>query len=257
MKLIRIAILYFHTQENNWMRKKWVVRLGDVDISSHKIGIAPEIKDKQRQLIFASTKLEKLPDKTPANYLIVPDTERRKAENAIEAVANMFSVIERCQREISSPTPCIAFFSETNDETEWLESTLGIYAEHEAIPDARFTLELEENLINSLSDRLSGVALLAEALAHTNGYTRDEIKQWVQFRHPATHADLRTTHELVFEADIVRYIPRMEQAAYDLPLDRRNIWSPLWIHYEQNTYCVYCPTKKALKSGLVSCLSIC
>jgi hypothetical protein len=181
-------------------------------------------------------------------------------------------VIERCQREISSPAPCIAFFPETNDEKEWLESTSGIYAEHEAIPDARFKLELDGDLIKSLSDRLNGVALLAEALANKNatgkyhefvrlyelafrlpmtqldkklsqflssanlGYTRDEIKQWIQFRHPATHADLRTTHELVLEADIMRYIPRMEQAAYDLLLnkttwqtgdtDRRNIWSP-------------------------------
>jgi hypothetical protein len=267
-----MAILYFHTEESDWMGKSWAVKIGDVDISIQRIGIAEEIKDKQRQIVFASTKLEKHPDKTTENYLIVPEIERKKAEYAIEAIANIFSVVERCQRKISSPDPCIAFLPETNDDVEWLESTSGIYARREASVDARFKLKLDDELIESLSDRLSGVALLAEALAHNNatgkyhefvrlyelafllpmtqldkklsqfllganlGYTRDEINQWIQFRHPATHADLRITQELVFEADIVRFIPRMEQAAYDLlfnknrwqtsDIDRRNTWKP-------------------------------
>ena len=106
MKLARMAIFYFHTKESEWMRKNWAVKLGDVEVSSQRIGNAPEIKDKQRQLVFALTQLEKQPNKTPDNYLIVPENERRKAEYVIEAVPNMFSVIERCQREISSPTCC-------------------------------------------------------------------------------------------------------------------------------------------------------
>jgi hypothetical protein len=272
MKLVRLAILYFHTKESDWMRESWRVRLADVVVSSQKIGNAPEITDKQRQLVFASTILEKQPIKTPDNYLIVPEEERRKAEQAIETVANIFSVIERCQRDISSPFPCIAFLPETDDEFEWLESSSGIYAQREAIPDARFKLNLDDDLIYSLLDRLKGVALLAEALAHKNatgkyhefvrlyehafhlpltlldkkifnflsganlGYTRDEINQWIKFRHPSTHADFKKTKELVFEADIKRYIPRMEQAAYDLLInknkwhsaetERRNIWKP-------------------------------
>ncbi len=163
--MIRMAILSFHTVENDWINKNWTIILGNVDIVSQIIGNAPEIKDKQRQLIFAAIKLENQLNRTPDNYIIVPDAERRKVEYAIEAIANIFSVVERCQREITSPSPCIAFFPETNDEIEWLESMSGIYAEHEAIPDAQFKLNLDDVLIKSLSDRLNGVALMAEALA--------------------------------------------------------------------------------------------
>ena len=232
MKLVRLVILYFHTKESDWMRESWSVKLDDVVVSSQKIGNAPEITDKQRQLVFAFTKLEKQPIKTPDNYLIVPEEERRKAEQSIETVANIFSVIEQCQRDNSSPYPCIAFLHETDDEFEWLESTAGIYAKREATPDARFKLNLDEDLINSLLDRLKGVALLAEALAHKNatgkyhefvrlyehafqlpilqlgkkifkflsganlGYTRDEINQWIKFRHPSTHADFKKPKSL-------------------------------------------------------------
>lgn len=272
MRLIRLAILYFHIGENDWLQKKWVVSLDDVDVTSQKIVNEPEIKDRQRKLVFASIKLGKLPDKTADNSIIVPEQERRRAEQAIEAVANIVSIAERCQREINSPSPCVAFIPEDNNEFEWLEFSSGIFAGRDMIADARFQLNLGDELLISLSDRLDGVALLAEALAHTHatgkyhefvrlferafllpiarlekklssfliganlGYTRDEIRQWIQIRDPSIHADLKISQNLVFEVDVTRYIPRMEQAAYDLLLnkgkwrekgiDRRNIWKP-------------------------------
>lgn len=272
MKLIRMALLYFHTKENDWLRYKWVVKLGEVEVASQRIGNAPEIKDQQRQLVFASVKLEKLPEKNSDGFLILSEGERRKAELAIEAVANMFSIAERCRRRISSPSPCVALLPENDDEIEMLETSPGILAERNSIPDVRFKLNLDNVLVSSLSDRMDGVALLAEALANTHatgkyhefvrlyelafsrpftqlekklsnfliganlGYTRIEIKQWIKFRHPSTHADFQKSNDLVLEADIVRYISRMEQAAYDLLLNkgiwhssdagRRNVWIP-------------------------------
>jgi hypothetical protein len=272
MKLIRLVMLYFHTEDNDQLPKNWAVSINDVNVSSQKIGNAPEIKNKQRQLVFASIKLGKLPDKTDNNAIILQEEERRRTEHAIEAVANMFSIAERCQREISSASPCVAFQPENNDELNWLESSSGILVERDAMPDARFRLKLDDELVKSLSDRLDGVALLAEALAHKHatgkyhefvrlyerafllpvaqlekklsqfltganlGYTRDEIKRWIQFRHPSIHADMKISQNLTLETDVTRYIPRMEQSAYDLLLnkniwrdrgtERRNIWKP-------------------------------
>lgn len=49
------------------------------------------------------------------------------------------------------------------------------------------------------------------------GYTREEVKFWIEeLRHPATHADLKRSSKLVFDAEADRYIPRIEQAAFDV-----------------------------------------
>jgi hypothetical protein len=272
MKLIRMALLYFHTKDNEFFNKNWVIKTKEIEVTSLKIGLAPDIPGKQRMLVVASINLGKLPDFTLEKYIKIPEVERRKAEKEIENIANMIAIAQRCQREISSPTPCVALFAENSEEVQWLESFSGILLEPDAIVDARFTLSFDEKLFKSLSDRTDGVALLAEALTHNNatgkyhefvrlferafrlpmislekkiflfldganlGYTRDEIIPWIQFRHPSIHADLKKSQNLVLEADITRYIPRMEQAAYDLLLNkeiwrdksvgRRNIWEP-------------------------------
>lgn len=49
------------------------------------------------------------------------------------------------------------------------------------------------------------------------GYSREEVRFWIEhLRHPATHADLRRSKKLVFDADVDRHVPRIEQAAYDV-----------------------------------------
>jgi hypothetical protein len=121
-----------------------------------------------------------------------------------------------------------------------------------------------------LSDREDGVALLVEALSHDHamgrfhefirlferaftrpaktltsplneflsprfGYTAAELSRWFEeLRDPATHADART--EFLLEADVRPVIDRMEQAAFDVLLnkalwrdpstDRRDVWAP-------------------------------
>ena len=138
------------------------------------------------------------------------------------------------------------------------------------IPSTFFRLKLDTDLLEAVSDRRDGVALLSEALANNHatgkyrefirfferafglkisqlhkklsqfleksdlGYKHDEIKNWISFRNEATHAD--NNNALVFESDVLKLIPRMEQAAYDILLnkknwgmrsqERREIWRP-------------------------------
>jgi hypothetical protein len=120
----------------------------------------------------------------------------------------------------------------------------------------------------SLDDRTDGVALLAEAYATAHatsrfrelvrvferafarppialpelvvrtvdsslGYEVDETFEWFSKRDGASHADQR--NRFVLAADVLRYLPRMEQAALDILInkaawrspstDRRSTWT--------------------------------
>lgn len=66
-------------------------------------------------------------------------------------------------------------------------------------------------------------------------YSEPELNRWfAELRDPATHADVRPT--IVFEVDVRPVVDRMEQAAYDVLLnkkiwrdastDRREVWTP-------------------------------
>lgn len=259
MKLIRWATLYFQSLESNWLQQSWKVKIDNIDVISHQIDNAPKIEDKHRILVSAHVELVRWPEKTQDNYIIIPETERKSAEEAIETVANLIAIAEHCQRSISSPSPCVAFLPENEVALEWLETSAGIVANRDSVPDVRFRLEIDEKLLMALSDRLDGVALLSEALAHNHptgryhefirlyerafqlsisqldkklfqflrdselGYERDEIKTWIQLRDAATHADERKSNHLVLESDVTRFIPRMKQAAYDLLLNKK-VW---------------------------------
>lgn len=49
------------------------------------------------------------------------------------------------------------------------------------------------------------------------GYEENEVRMWVRdLRHPGTHADLRRSRRIAYDADVNRHIPRIMQATYDV-----------------------------------------
>jgi hypothetical protein len=132
-------------------------------------------------------------------------------------------------------------------------------------------MDLDDAVLTDLNDRPDGVALMVEALAQDHalgrfrdfirvferafarpaktltdpvvafldprlGYTDAEVKLWFeQYRDPATHADAR--NDFALEADAQPFIDRMEQAAMDVLMnkrdwrdpsaDRRSTWIPM------------------------------
>jgi hypothetical protein len=48
------------------------------------------------------------------------------------------------------------------------------------------------------------------------GYTREEVKTWLALRDGATHGDLKKAQTLIMEPDVRPFMPRIEQAAYDV-----------------------------------------
>jgi len=55
------------------------------------------------------------------------------------------------------------------------------------------------------------------------GYTRAEVQEWVAPRDGAIHGDRQQPEDLVMERDVRRFLPRMEQAAYDV-LFNKAVW---------------------------------
>jgi len=204
----------------------------------------------------------------------VPERERQTARLALETAANIASLGLGCRRELSSPNPYVAFEAESDEEGAWLAESTGLHGGLEGVSNQsiqhRLDLESEEQL-SSLRDRWDGVALLAEAITATRAtgrfidfmrlferafrtpaprlteplvafldprfrYSTDEVRHWTTtMRGSAAHADQRK--EFLIEPDVRPYLARVEQAAWDVLLNklnwrdpstnRRLVWSPL------------------------------
>jgi hypothetical protein len=255
MRLLRLATIYIDPADEEW--EKFTGTFGDVGFGT--IG-AWTVKGRTRMLVAAEVALDALPEVTGDDEVVVPEEKRREAETALESAANLIAVSTGGHRSISSPMPHVAFRAESETEQAWLTSKAGFAesGERQAVTGSAFRIDLDEDAINALRDRLDGVALLAEALAHKHAtgqfhelvrlferafarasnrlldplanflakadpdYARDEVENWVVgLRHPATHADVAA--EFATEADIRPVVSRMTMAAYEV-LFNKNTW---------------------------------
>lgn len=252
MKLIRLATLYFDPIPKDWLH--WELNLDGVKVQKIRM---QELADQGKLQVFVMAEVV-LNDKiqvTGDNSILIPEEPRKQAEKAIETLANYISVSEMSRRTILSPNPCVAFIPEDPSIRKWLDSTKGFSTKFRHMPSFRSSMS-KEMLENDFSDRLDGVALLAEEFSHkhvtgklhelirlferafgesssplidplsgflaSKGYSKQEIKDWIRkFRHPATHA---TKGKFLLESDVRPVIRRMEQAAYDV-LFNKLIWN--------------------------------
>lgn len=192
-------------------------------------------------------------------YIIVPEEPRRACEKGIESLANILAVFHRCGRKIASPILCIAFSDLQDSERSTLNASKG-FPRPQGRSAVHSPLNLTDpTLVRALADRLAGVALLAEAQSSKHlvaryrefirflehafarslarlekklsqflasgdlGYTRCEVQGWITPRHGAVHGDRQKHEDLVMERDVRRFLPRMEQAAYDV-LFNKAVW---------------------------------
>lgn len=268
MKILRLALLYFDPFPERWL--SFTMDIKDVHLGT----IHPWSNvTKKRVGVVAEANLHKV-ELSNKNQVIIPAAERRNAEQAIEVAASMIAVSENCTHSISSPSPCIALKPENDKEREFLNRTKSIAVDFQnrAIPKGRYKVG-EDLMAQAFEDRLDGVTLLAEALSQEHptgrfhefirlferafklssfdliealtdylssaelGYTIDEIKMWIKdLRDPATHADGKYKTQFVLQSDIRPVIARIEQAAYDVLLNklawhdpstkRKHLWTP-------------------------------
>jgi hypothetical protein len=219
--------------------------------------VSKEVTGGIKVLVAGGVPLEFRPKLTRDQRVVVPDGPRRRCELAIEAIADLVSIAERCSRSIASPFPWVAFEPTSDAARAWLSEAAGIHELDRIvdIPSASSRVELSPEIIDGLRDRSGGVALLAEALSQGHptgqfrdlfrvferafalpagvlvaplhaflhdryGYTEEEIEKWRGLRHAATHADVR--RRFVLEADVRPVLARVKQAAYDVLFNKES-----------------------------------
>jgi hypothetical protein len=265
MKLFRIATVYL--DRKLVIDEKLCIDDGATSVYIQDASFGGELG---RLLLQAVTVLEARPEVSSLGEVTVPEQARKRAEVAIETVANFLSVLNHSRRRIASPRPFVALGIDDEDEKGWASSLSRFQGEHTSIPKTSYCLPTTSENLQAFSDRLDGVALLAEALAHEHstgkfhefmrlferafalapsqfekklaqflrgadlGYDRAEVKRWIELRNPATHANDLTRSDIVFESHVRPVIARMEQAAFDVLLNK-NTWAhsskerrPLW-----------------------------
>ena len=254
MKLVRIVTYTFCPPQKKWKVLQFIDGVVEIQICE----TTKEKKPNPNTLLaIASIKLDEKPKLDKDKAIEIPDAPRKLLERGIENVANIISVSEHCKRNISSVHPYVLFKPENSAEREWLDATNGIRYGPNSIPNIYFSLQEDFIKNDFLSDRVDGIALLAEAQscshligklhelmrfferAFTVGSTslieplsgflekskidikREDVEKWIiDLRHPATHADRREYFAL--EADVRPYIHQMEHAAIDVLFNKTN-----------------------------------
>jgi hypothetical protein len=257
MKLIHYATVFL--KRKTMSEKQFQFHDGDVsaDVQDVSRGAGPA-----RLLVQAATMLESLPKVSSNGEVTVPDQSRKATEAVIEAVANVLAVFNHSARRISSPQPFVALLLETDEEVRWSSGLSRFAGQQSSIPTTFFNLPLSTEHLTALSDRPDGVALLAEALAHDHvtgrlhefmrlferafalapsqcekklaqllegadlGYDRNEVRTWIDLRNPATHANDLTQPHIVLESHVRPVIARIEQAAYDVLMNKKILADP-------------------------------
>ena len=252
MRFIRVVSMMFDPGPKEWT--SWRCHVGEVTVQT--LGRAPSPEERLRLIVTAEMPTPH-PQRDEDNFLVIPDALRTTCESALETVVNTISVFGRCRRSISSASPSAALSVEDPTERILLDRTRGFRAKRPLLASHHYEIALTDALIAGLSDRVAGVALLAEVFGHaggaarfrelvrffeaafalpfdqtakklvqclnpTHGYTRAEINTWVAMRDPMIHADRMKSDRLLLGADAMRVVDRMEQAALDVLFNKEH-----------------------------------
>lgn len=259
MRLHRVGIVAFDSPPPDV--SSVAGELGPVSVSTS--AVTSDSTDDPRCLVVASVDID---DPIPVDddgYLALPEEPRRACEQAIETTANILSVIGRTGRRIASAFPPVALSNLSDEDEAALDTSRGFRSTLSSSVGAASPLGLlDPGLVDALTDRLVGVALLTEVLSSSHvvakfralvrlfenalarpsgqmgkklyqllagsglGYTHEEVKSWLALRDGVTHGDLRKASELVGEHDIRPLLFRMEQAAFDVLFNKDEWHSP-------------------------------
>ena len=221
--------------------------------------------------VGADVPLSELPQADRDGLVEVPDEPRRLTEKAIDAAANLLSVATGHTRSVTSRNLPVAFYAENDDDRGFLRAQTAIKSIDRGVSFSRMSVFVTADELTALRGREGGTELLAEALAQHHfagryrellrvfelgfaatesklafilaeflakrprlGYTKSEVKQWVQGRRGrATHADRSAP---LIGADLGDVVDRMLLAAYEVLFNkenwntydsaRRDVWTP-------------------------------
>jgi hypothetical protein len=266
VRLVRLVIVRLsrNGESGDW---HWTRQFDDVRVEARPLG------DPQKVIVFAEIELPRRPEVCDRGLILVPEFERRQLEQAIERSADLLAVARRCGRRIISARPEAALRDLDEADRDWLAGVSGFAITGVGRIGVDSSMSLLDLPVHALEDRHDGVQLLAESLSsdHETGrfrelcrvmerafglgpfnligpltkflahfaafdYRENEVTEWLTvLRSLATHADRR--EQFATAADVIPALGRIEQAAYDVLLnkanwrsadtDRRAVWTPV------------------------------
>ena len=256
----------------------WTFR---TEINGVTLTIQPRKPDEtpmRQMLVFAEVPLESRPVVNGDGMIVIAEQIARQSEIGIERFADLASVATFSSRAITSAVPAAGFSDVSATDREWLANSSGLSQPAQHLTLVPVAIEITDPVLHELGDRMDGVELLTEALADTHEtgrfrelarfferafgappaglirpladflryydklqYTYDEVEQWRQLRHQATHADHRD-RRYVLARDVRPALMRVELAAYDVLFNKRN-----WGQPDSNRREVWQPAGGALR----------
>jgi hypothetical protein len=195
-----------------------------------------------------------------ADRLEVPSGPRRSADLAIAEYADVLAVVHQCKRTIRSPQPSVALAPSDAAEHKMLAGVTGLRNPAGREPKGARVMPpaIPGQVIQTLTDRLDGLAMLADSLSEDTAigrvrelfrlferafrespsgcvdpltsflstaprhdasqYTSEEIRHWFLQLRPAAIHADRHDH-FARSADISPFLSRIEFAAYDVLLN--------------------------------------
>ncbi len=250
MQLARFATITTPKLPKNW--EKIVLTFETFQVGCF---IDKAVKGEHLKVVAATTTLptEAL-SIDDAGSIFIADAVRQLGEQAIEHYANLMSVSNYMRRAVSSTWPALALKPQSDNDFRLLASAKGIAAPegNHGIPGSVYEFDTASQIIH-LSDRIDGVAIIAEALGHSqasgrfrdlirlferafgkagkalvaplaaflkpkDGYSLAEVSNWIDVRDGVTHADKKD--KILFDGDVAWVVERVTQAAYDVLLNK-------------------------------------
>jgi hypothetical protein len=188
--------------------------------------------------------------------LEVPEEPRAKAEAAIGEFADVLAIVHQCKRVLRSPQPCVALRAQTPEEEAAVAAVRILRPRWNKLAQARVMPPVvPEHLASVFSDRLDGLALLADSLAEDNavgrsrelfrlferafrrgpgecvqpltaflrshpnastlGYEKSEVSHWLE-KLRAEAVHADRRPSYARSPDLEPFLPRMEFAGYDV-----------------------------------------
>ena len=259
MKLMRFALgTYEPSLDERW--SSFGLSMDGADVKAYPYR-PPNDTELCRHTINAEIKID-LPTVEPGGLVLIPEGPRLMCEAAIETLVNTVALFNALRRQIQSTRPSVALVPESDEEQRFLDEAEGLKLQPQGEMAFLGKIVPSQEMLLGLNDRMTGVALLAEAYAHGMvsgrfrewvrffeaafrreftalgkklaqtlnpilGYSREEIETWIAKRHPFTHADGKQTSLMLMERDARGISRRMEQAALDIIFNKKDwgVWS--------------------------------
>ncbi len=253
MKLFRLADIYLELRPEAKQPRSCNVNGIDLFINSKGVW-----NQQTRFLLQAQCSLVQIPGLTLDNKILIPEEPRIRTEEVIRTMANLLSVAYHCPIMLSSPYPWVSLSAESQEERTWLANATYFHGDYHSYASPRHASVASIDYLTALQDRDEGAAMLAEAISNDHptakfrefmrlferafalpasqfekklsqflqgsglGYDRPEVKSWVEMRDPATHANDLSRNFLILNSHILPVMHRMEQAAYDVLLNKKS-----------------------------------